>query len=296
MSFDDPRVTRYLLAEFASSRDAAAVLHLGKRLSMVVESDFFKPYLWNENRARALAAARHCSQGMELSAKERLRVAVILDGPFEPPAVSERTLEVWMEALAGPDRLRVRQLAEQRGEEVLILWMRFPALASEEQDWLVALTARLQPDFLRERLGGLLAGPAVTRMMVEHALQLGLALPASLLQSEHSKVRTLAISAGLADEQLETFLAPLVPAAEAAAAASRYCSPERLLELFRDPRWEVRAAACEALCRRDRKELPMELLRSLTGSKFVGERVAAVEVLLRLGESQWLQDNLVPSK
>ena len=43
MSFDDPRVTRYLLAEFASSRDAAAVLHLGKRLSMVVESDFLSP-------------------------------------------------------------------------------------------------------------------------------------------------------------------------------------------------------------------------------------------------------------
>jgi hypothetical protein len=294
MSFDDPRVTDYLVAEFSRSRDPATILHLGKRLSLARGAEFFRPYLWSQNTAQALAAARHCSQGLELSPKERLRVAVLLDQDFEPPGLSERTLDMWMDGLAGRDRVRVRQLAEQRGEEVLILWTRLSALAAAEQDWLVATTARLNPTFLKARLPDLLSAPSVSVLIVEQALQLGVELPPSLLQSERDLVRATAISAGLADDRLETFLAPQTSAGEAAAAARR-CSVERLVELFSDPRWEVRAAATETLARRELQELPLETLRRKTASTFVGERVAAVELLRRLEDTQWLQDNLGPA-
>lgn len=291
MSYDDPRVTDYLVAEFSRSTDPAIILHLAKRLSLAKDSEFFRPFLWNQNRAHALAAARHCSQGMELSAKERLRVAILLDQPFEPPAFSEEALEVWMEALAGPERVRVRQLAEQRGEEVMLLWTRFATLAEAEQEWLVEVSARRNPALLLEKIPELLRQPSVSLAIVEYALQLGVELPPDLLNSPHERVRALAISSGLADDRLETFLDPQVSALEAAAAARR-CPIARLVELLSDPRWEVRAAATDTLAQRDLQELPLETIRSKTASALMGERVAAVELLRRLEDTQWLQDNL----
>jgi len=295
MSYDDPRVTAFLVAEFSRSRDAATVLHLGKRISIVRDSEFFRPFLWSQHRAQALAAARHCSEGMELSSRERLRVAIVLDQPFAPPVLSDDTLDVWMEALASPDRVRVRQLAELQGENILTLWSRFSALACEEQDWLAGISASLQPDLLKARLPELLSSPSVSPAIVGQALQLGVELPSGLLRSEHSLVRAMAISVGLGDEQLETFLTPEVAPLEAAAAARR-CSVDRLLELFSDGRWEVRAAATDALSQRESNHLPLQTLREKTASTLLGERVAAVEVLRRLGDIQWLQDHLPRSE
>ena len=290
MSFDDPRVTDYLIAEFARSRDAATVLHLGKRLSLCVDREFFRPYLWSQNTAQALAAARHCSQDPNLSPQERLRVAILLDEQFEPPPICPDTLELWVEGLAGRHRLRVRQLAEQRQQEILHLWSRLPTLAAAEQDWLVATIAGWNASFLRARLPELLTSTSVSLPMVQQALQLGLPLPPGLLKSDRPQVRAAAIAAGLADQQLEAFLTTNGSAVEAAAAAQR-CSPDRLLELLGHPRWEVRAAATEALARLDLAHAA-PVLRGKTSSTFLGERVAAVDLLLRLGDNQWLQDNL----
>lgn len=290
MSFDDPRVTHYLIAEFARSRDAATILHLGKRLSLCVDREFFRPFLGSHNTAQALAAARHCSQDPNLSPQERLQVAILLDEPFEPPPISPETLELWMEGLAGRHRLRVRQLAEQRQQEILHLWSRLPNLAAAEQDWLVANIARWNASFLRARLAELLTSPSTSLPMVQQALQLGLPLPPGLLKSSQPEVRAAAIAAGLADQQLEAFLTTDSSALEAAAAAQR-CSPDRLVELLSEPRWEVRAAATDALARLELAHA-VPLLRGKTSSTFLGERVAAVDLLLRLGDNQWLQDNL----
>lgn len=294
MSFDDPRVTDFLVAEFSRSKDAATVLHLGKRLSLARGPVFFRPFLWCQNTAQALAAARHCSQDGELSHGERLRVALLLDQSFEPPALSESTLQVWMDELAGRHRVRAKKLAEQRGKEALIFWTRFSDLAAVEQEWLVALTGRLDPTLLKERLPALMRLPSVSPGVVEQALQLGVDLPRGLLESEHDRVRARAISAGLADGRLEDFLALESSPAEAAA-ATRRCSVDRLLELLSDRRWEVRAAATETLSRKVAKDLPLERIRAMTGSAFIGEKVAAVELLRRLGETDWLEEHLLPA-
>lgn len=295
MSFDDPRVSQFLVAEFARSHDPATVLHLGKRLALVVGPEFFRPFLWSQNRAQALAAARHCSQGgLELSAKERLQVAIVLDEAFEPPPLVETTLEVWLEGLAGRDRIHVRRLAEQRGDEVLHLWSRFSDLAGEEQDWLVALSARLDPELLKGQFPELLRMPSVSLVIVEQAVQLGADLPADLLRSPHERVRATAIAAGLADDQLEAFLAPHVSALEAATAARR-SGIGRLVELFGDARWEVRASAVDELTQRKNQDLPMDQIRKKCASSFLGEKVAAVDLLRRLGDVQWLEENLTPA-
>jgi len=287
MSFDDARVSQFLVAEFRQSRDAASVLHLGKRLSLVRGLDFFRPFLWHEGAAQALAAARFCHLEADLTPKERLRVALLLEE--QPPALDETTLELWMQELRGPHRLRVRRLVEQRGQEVLLFWSRYEELAEGERDWLLQLSARLDPEFLKARLPSLLQLHPLSLRLVEQASRLGIQLPQTVLESELGPVRAIGIAAGLADGQLDRFLQSST--AEAIAATGR-CDVERLLRLLGDPRWEVRAAATEALSGKEREQLPLQELRSKAGSKILAERVAAVEVLRRIDDSEWLNNLL----
>jgi len=289
MSFDDPRVTEFLMAEFQTSRDSATILHLAKRLSLVEGPEFFRPYLWSDSNAHVLAAARHCSMGLELSPAESLRVAVFLDEEFESPKLHEETLPVWLEELGGRHRLKVRRLAEKKGEAVLLFWTKYIELAPRERDWLVDITSRLAPQFLEQRLPELLQDPGVSTVVVEQAIRLGIDLPSSLLQHEKAAVRAAAISVGLADEMLLDFLAPEATPLEAVAALSR-SEAHDLVKLLTDKRWQVRAAAARALSEHSSEDLPMKEIREATSSKLVGERVAAVDLLRRLGDTDWLEE------
>ena len=289
MCFDDPRVSEFLVAEFESGRDAKTILHLGSRLSLIKEPEFFLPFLWDAHSVRALAAARQCSRGLELTPKERLRVALLLDQDFEPPPLSEATVGLWMNELRGPHRARARKLAGRHGPGCLVLWTRFSEFASAEREWLLSLTAELGPDILSSKLPDLLTCPDVSRPTVELAVELGVELPPSLLRHADPRVRAAAIQVGLADEQIEDFLSTEVSPMEAAAAAGR-CSLERRLRLLSDSRWQVRTAAVAAL---SGQEVPIEEVRKRTESVNLGERVASIELLRRLGDTEWLQGQLV---
>lgn len=288
MCFDDPRVTEFLIAEFVSSRDSATILHLAKRLSLIEGPEFFRPYLFSESKAHALAAARHCSMGLELTPAEALRLALTLDEEFEPPKLSEDTLTVWLQELAGRHRVKARRLAERKGEAVLLFWSRYYELAPLEKEWLVDITSRLSPHLLEHRLPDLLQDPAVTPKIVERAIQLEVDLPLCLLLHEKAQVRAAAISAGLADEKLDEFLSPEASSLEAVAAAGR-SEIDTLVTLLADKRWQVRAAASRALSESRPEDLPIERIREATTSDSFGERVAAVELLRNLGEADWLE-------
>ena len=289
MSFDDPRVTEFLISEFRSSRDSATILHLGKRLSLVEGPEFFRPYLFSDSKAHALTAARHCSMGMELAPAEALRVALILDEGFEPPKISEETLTLWLDELAGRHRVKARKLAEGKGESVLLFWTRFSELAPSERDWLVELTSVLAPHLLEQRLPDLLNEPSVSVEVVDQAIRLGIELPSTLLQHEKARVRAAAISAGLADGKLNDFLTPEASSVEAVAATLR-CETKTLVSLLADKRWRVRATATRVLSENRPEDLPMERIRDAADSDSIGERVAAVELLRNLGESEWLEE------
>ena len=291
MGFDDPRTNHFLAEEFLRSRDTASVLHLGKRLSLTQGPEFFRPLLWEKQGAQALAAARFLCEEAELTQRERLRVSLLLDQDYAPPPLDEDTLNCWLEELSGPHRLRVRRLLEEQPEQLSLLWSRYGELAQAEQAWFVAMEARLAPSELRLRLPDLLKDPTVTPELVEQSLQLGVELPQTLLKSPHDSVRAHAVAAGLADERLEDFLHSDASILEARAATFR--SPlERQLELLADHRWEIRAAATACLAATSKEELPIDKIRTRALSTIQGEKIAAVEVLRRLGDTDWLQDHL----
>ena len=291
-TYQDPRTSEFMIREFRRSKDAKSVLYLARRLAVETDGGFFRPYLWFEGPEQALAAARYCSELEGLTTEEKLRVAILLDREFEPPPVSPQTLDFWLKELQGGYRLATRRLAESRGDEVLQLWQRYSDLAPAEQHWLLGLTAKLSPATLQARLPDLLQDPNVSFPVVEQALLHEVPLPPTLLQSKDPSVRAAGVSVGLADQELETYLSPQASVAEAMAAAGR-CDLPRLLSLLQDRRWQVRAAVTNLIS--DHPEPPTEELRRRVASDFMGERVAAVEILRRLGDVEWLEQNVGPT-
>lgn len=288
MCYQDPRTHEFLGTLFAQEPDAATVLHLGQRLGLERGVDFFLPFLWGERPAQALAAAQVCAGRVaELEPKDRLRVALLLDGPASPPELSEETVSCWAAELRGPHRLRARQLAEAAGSAVLLLWT-----ALEQPDdlgWLLELTERLEPARAAQEAERLLS--RATPPVVRAARRLGVPLPPSLLESPDPEVRAAAIKAGWADERLADCLAASLP--EALAAVPR-CSSELLLSLLSDSRWQVRSAAVRALAKLE-GERPLEYVRALAAEGSLSERVAAVALLEQWGDGAWLAVQL-PTK
>lgn len=286
-SYEDPRTSEFMKEEFSKSRDAKSVLFLARRLAMEKGAEFFRPFIWHDTPEQALAAARYCCEidREQLSSKEKLRIAIIVDRDFDPPPISTDTLEHWIQELQGRYRLATRQLAETRQEEVLFFWDHYSELAGSEQEWLVSVTAKLKPSLLQEKLPRILTGSNVPFAMVEQAVMCAVDLPPTLLANEDPLVRAAAIAVGLADEQLENYLKCEVSINEAVAATGR-CELPRLLTLLSDNRWQVRATATDFIA--EHPEPPIPELRRKASSTVLGERIAAVEVLRRIGDDEWL--------
>jgi hypothetical protein len=289
MSYQDPRTTEFMVEEFARSRDAGTVLRLGQRLSVERGFDFFLPFLWDERSAQALASARLCCQSPRLSPRERLRVAILLDGEYAPPEINSDTLDVWLQELAGKHRLRTRAIAQRSGRGILALWSRWSELHGEEKLWLIRATATLDPTLFRGKLVELLRQPQLSYEYVQLAISHGVELPASLLESPQPMVRAAAIQSGHADAVLERYLTPSTSLPEVLAAMSRG-GTDKLLWLLSDARWQVRAMATNLLAQS--KEAPLEALQEKARSGSLEERVAAVESLRRLGQEEWLEEVL----
>jgi hypothetical protein len=279
MCYQDERSTRFLVEEFARCTDPALVLRLASRIGLERDIEFFRPFIWGEKAAQALASARLCSQLEKLDPAERLRVAILLDSAFETPELNRQNLDLWLSELGGRHRVRARQLAESQPEGALLFWERWPDLASREQEWLLRLTARCQPELLKVKLPELLKGRQVTCLVVTLAVEHGINLPACLLAHEEPTVRAAAIFQGHADEQLDRYLGMEASAAEALAALHR-CDPRRLVECLGDERWQVRGEVARLLCQLENP--PLEDIRLKSESQELGTQVAAFTVLERL--------------
>ena len=207
-------------------------------------------------------------------------MAILLEGDNPLPPLGE----VRLAELTGPHRAKARQLAETLGEQVLGLWS--APLPAAETHWLLELTLRHDPERARQEVERLLAEGLATLPLVEMALELGVKLPASLLSQADPEVRAAAIRVGLADGCLEHYWRPEASPEEAVEALRR-CGPDTQLELLKDERWEVRAACVRALV--PVAERPLERVRALVVSGLLEERVAAVSLLERWGDTEWLE-------
>lgn len=282
MSYQDERTANFLAEAFAQGRDAITVLHLARRLRLDRGIDFFRPFLWDARTAQAVAAAEVCLSEPELSGAERLRIALLLEPRVALPGFDDPS---WLAELHGSHRAQARQLAEQQGAGCLVLWDHWDQLEEPAQLWLLRLSERLDPVLTRQRLEELLSRGQLELHLLETGRRLGLLPPGQALDSTDTEVRALAVSAGLADDRLETYLTPDRSPAEAAAAASR-CGSTRLLELLADPRWLVRAQAVRSLG--ELQPRPLAEVRQKMYSTLVEERAAAAELLLQWQDDEWL--------
>lgn len=284
MCYQDPRTQDFLGEVFSEERDASTVLKLGQRLTLDLGADFFRPFLWGERAAQGLVAAQVFAQSSAaLEPKEQLRVAILLDFEYPPPEISPKTLSLWVAELRGPHRLKAQRLAENLGESALLLWSVRDRLS--DVDWLLEITESIDPERARKEVASLL--PEAELHTVQTALRLGLELPESLLQSPDPEVRAAAISAGLADSQVESYLTGSLP--EALAAVPR-CSSRTLVDLLSDSRWQVRSSAVRALA--GGQDRPLEEVRDRALSDALGERVAAVSLLQQWGDDDWLEAHI----
>lgn len=290
MSYQDPRTTRFMVEAFSKSRDSAIVLRLGQRLLLERGLDFFRPFLWEGGSAQALAAAMICQSEQALSRAERLRIALLLPGNPPVPAINPESLPAWLAELQGPHRAEARRRGEERSTEALLLWAHWEQLGRSEQDWLLTLTARVNPEMARDRVEQLLEAGCLWASVIEQAHAFGLALPPALLEHQDPRLRALAVSVGLADADLARFLQASV---EEGVAATGRCTPEVTVGLLSDPRWQVRARAVQVLAESSYR--PLEEVKLLLRSDSKGERIAAIELLRYWGEEAWLERNLLNS-
>jgi len=279
--YDDPRTADFMAETFATTRDVETVLHIGERLAHQ-GVEFFRPFLWQDKTAQALAAARACAYA-ELEPKDRLRVALLIDREHPAPPVDEEHLPCWVAELRGPHQVRTRQLAEAAGEAALLLWT-----ADVDRLWLLRLTERIDAARARREVERLLPGGELA--VVQAAVRLGVRLPESVLESADPEVRAAGVAAGLADGELQRYLASSEP--EAVAAVQRCSSVDMLLGLLGDERWEVRAEAVRRLAAGE--ERPVARVRARVDSPLLEERVAAVTLLERWGDEEWLATHLEP--
>ena len=170
----------------------------------------------------------------------------------------------------------MRQLAERHPEEALLFWSRWADLAVREQEWLLSLTARHNPDLSKAKLRKLLEAPLVPPFVVTLAVEHQLELPAALLEHEDSLVRAAAIFQGHADDKLERYLSTKASVGETLAALHR-CEPKRLVDCLGDVRWQVRGEASRLLCQLENP--PLEEIRLKSESEELGTKVAAFTVL-----------------
>jgi hypothetical protein len=73
-------------------------------------------------------------------------------------------------------------------------------------------------------------------------------------------------------------------------AAVPRCPSEALVGLLGDNHWQVRSAAVHTLA--TRSDRPLERVRALAASGSLAERVAAVALLERWGDLEWLAEQL----
>lgn len=274
MSYQDQRTGDFLARAFATSRDAATVLHLGQRLLLDRGPEFFRPFLWSDKAAQALAAARVCHDTAD--PREQLRIALLIPDA-RPPEITEETRDAWLAELTGPHRARAMQLAE--GYNTRLLSAGWTRLDDPQKAWWLGL----HPDLVEQLL------PTSNLAVVAHAAHHhNLKLPAHFLVHDDPEVRALAIAAGWGDENLTHYLGATLPEA---LAATRRCPPEQLLELLTDERWPVRAEAVRAL---ETVEPPrLAEVRALVNAGELGQRAAAVDLLQRWGDDDWLARTLV---
>jgi len=264
--------------------------------------------LQNDSVARARAVASILVGVAPTCAEEQLRKALLTDGGGNPPRVDENNAHAWLAELDGPFREEARAAIEQEGERAFgHLLHRWDRLSDDNREWLAAWGLRAFAGCATSVVARALASDAdrVARVALEflaaHPRDSGADASALNRFAKHANpgLRSAAIAAG-ASVDLRRCLAEDDDVEVRRACVQRLADAEGvralpdLVALLRGSDWPTRAAATRALI--GLGDRVVEQVKPLVRYPEHGARVAAVQVLVALGQESWLRSQLTEAQ
>ena len=311
-SFQDPRVVEAVKNRMLLSRDARTVLLCVQRLIREPRDVYlalFTDMLFKFDSPTHQKAAAGILADLDVQdPRTRLLIAVVTDkNRPDPPAMIESTQDLWWEMLAGQYKTRARRLCETQGPGALRLCLeRWPRLDRETRGWLIRWGLRDHPEEMARVLSDVWAGSedALKLIALTSLADSGrenktrLDIPAMLMEHADPKIRRAYASAAPAGIDWIRALKAESNTSVKLALIGRFCdekgalaAPE-LLDLLEDDDWMIRAAASRRLIEIGGDDViaPSRLLINHPREEV---RACAAQILMGLGQEEWLEDNVL---
>jgi hypothetical protein len=275
-AFDEPRVVDFFLDRLAHGTGKVVALATGYLMRHeILRERVYGIVMENESLLRVRSAARLLGPPMPVDPPEvALRLALMLPNCTLPPlneAWEPRWLEQLESVIAGQARAGIESLPEKDTLPRMI--SHWSQLGLDNQRWLLEWGVRSQPEQMVEFL--------------KDALQTDPAFVLGLLQKVPEAV------APLRDHLPMEHVDPRIRRwARSLAGPVTESDPKALLAALRHTDWQVRAEACEALIARGGTEIVLAV-RPLATSDRLEVRAAAAQILMALGEQEWMEETLL---
>jgi hypothetical protein len=275
-AFDEPRVVDFFLDRLARGTGKVVALATGYLLRHEIPRErVYDTVMENESLLRVRSAARLLGPPMPSDPPEvALRLALMLPDCTLPPLAGvwePRWLKQLESIIASQARAGVESLPEP--DTLNRMMSHWDKLGLDNQRWLLEWGVRRQPQEMVHLLRvALQSDPA-------HALSLLAKAPDALvllrdeLPVQHTDARIRRWARSLAGTATEA-------------------DPETLLQALQHADWRVRAEACEALIAKGGSEIVLAV-RPLATSDRLEVRAAAAQILMALGEHEWMEETLL---
>ncbi|HEX8013081.1 MAG TPA: HEAT repeat domain-containing protein [Casimicrobiaceae bacterium] len=308
--FRDSRVTAFFLEVLRTATEPTLLFAVAGGLTAEPSTllhERLRPLLLQDDcPARARAVAPVLAALPALTAAERLRIALLVEADDREPALCDAaSAEHWLSELAGVFQREARAALEVQGAPAFAhLVGAWDRLSEDSRAWLVEWALRGFPTSAGSLIERALASRSDRIVLVAlegvAALPEGAIVDPSILRrfAEHSSpaLRAAAIGAGAAGLDWRQQLAHDPDPAVKRACISRLVEAEGLralpllVVLLRDTDWQMRAVATRALT--GLGEAVVESVKPLVHNAEQGVRVAAVQILLAVGQEDWLASQL----
>lgn len=275
----DPRAVEALIVFLETAKDARLIVQAADRLGQD-RSPRARDHLLHlvrsvPNRTLTRAAANALAEVKTLTEADALAVATWTDRGRSAPTLTGRTWSIYLDALAGPGRDRVRELIRSQGRTAFsIMVARQADLAINDRIWLLGWAAerdyRESRDIIDRSLTDPVESVRLAALQAVAALKIGrlFSLKINPLAYDSSPdVRREAIRAGAEidapekaicmepDDRVRLALIDRLTEDDGSGKGPEE-SIEALIRLLVDPAWPIRSAATAALIRLGPRVLP----------------------------------------